>query len=196
MTGVQTCALPIWNWEIINPNPFEVPVSWFVVGSNQHGSIVVQPGDTTFSTPTVTFGKLPVPMVAVISWQDNFDFPRLDLAYSTKAVCGKDAVSVANSDQLDANTATAKSFTPDTKPTIAEVYPNPSSSTFRLYLSLDKPQDVTLNLLSADGRQLQTQRVSAALGVIDIDASAYRPGVYFLKVIQGGEVKTIKLVKK
>jgi len=184
------------NWQVSNPNPFEVPVTWFIVGSNQHGSFTVQPGDTTFSTPTLTIHNVPLPMVAVISWQDNFDLPRLDLAYSSKAVCGKDAVSAANSDQLDAATATAKSFTPDAKPVLAEVFPNPSTGVFRLYLSLDKPQDIVLNLLSADGRQLQTQRVSAAMGVIDIDASAYRPGVYFLKVIQGGDVKTIKLIKK
>ena len=184
------------NWQITNPNPFEVPVTWFIVGSNQHGNLTVQPGVTNFPTPTLTVHNSPIPMIAVISWQDNFDLPRLDLAYSSKAVCGQDAVSAANSDQLDASTASAKSFTPDAKPSLAEVYPNPSTGIFRLYLSLDKPQDIVLNLLSADGRQLQTQRVSAAMGVIDIDASAYRPGVYFLKVIQGSEVKTIKLVKK
>ncbi|HXB05465.1 MAG TPA: T9SS type A sorting domain-containing protein, partial [Puia sp.] len=184
------------NWQISNPNPFEVPVTWFVVGSTEHGSLVVEPGDTTFSTPTLTFHNTPVPMVAVITWEDNFDFPRLDIAYSTKAVCGKDAVSAANSDQLDATTAAAKSFEPGAKPTIVEVYPNPSSGIFRLYLSLDKPQDVLLNLMSADGRVLQTIRAASAMGVINIDASAYRPGIYFLKVIQGNEVKTIKLLKK
>jgi aerobic-type carbon monoxide dehydrogenase small subunit (CoxS/CutS family) len=76
------------------------------------------------------------------------------------------------------------------------VYPNPSSGIFRLYLSLDQPRNVVIGLYSVDGRQLQTQQVSAAMGVITIDASAYRSGVYFLKVIQGSEVKTIKLIKK
>ena len=184
------------NWRISNPNPFEVPVEWFIVGSNEHGSIVVQPGDTTFSTATLTIRNTPVPMVGVITWQDNFDFPRIDLAYSSKAVCGKDAVSAANSDQLDATTAKTFNAGAGAKPTLTEVYPNPSSGVFRLYLSLDKPQDVMLNLMSADGRVLQTIRSAATLGAIDIDASAYRPGIYFLKVIQGNEVKTIKLVKK
>jgi hypothetical protein len=186
------------NWKITNPNPFEVPVSWFVVGSNQHGSFAVQPGDTIFSTSTVSLRNLPIPMVAVISWQNSFDFPQLDLAYSTKALCGKDAVTAATSDQFTATSmGTGKGFetAEATKPTLTEVYPNPSSGVFRLYLSLDKPQDVTLNLLSADGRQLQTTRSSATMGVIAIDATAYRPGIYFLKVIQGNEVKTIKLVR-
>lgn len=184
------------NWQISNPNPFEVPVSWFVVGTNLHGSFTMEPGDTTFTTPTLTLHNTPLPMLAVISWQDNFDFPHLDLAYSTKALCGKDAVTMANSDQLDAANGTARSFDASAKPTLTEVYPNPSSGLFRLYLSVDKPQDVTLNLISADGRTLQTIRSGAAMGVIDIDATAYRPGIYFLKVIQGSDVKTIKLVRK
>ena len=117
-------------------------------------SFVVQPGDTIFATSTVSFHNVPLPMVAVISWQNSFDFPQLDLAYSTKALCGKDMVSAATSDQF---TTTAMSTGKggfetaegDIKPTLTEVYPNPSSGLFRLYLSLDKPQDVVLNLMSA-----------------------------------------------
>jgi hypothetical protein len=182
----------IRNWQISNPNPFDVPVTWVVVGSNQHGSIVVSPGDTVFSTIPLSFHNKPLPMVALISWEDNFDFPRLDLAYSTSAACGKDVVSAANSDKLlsgDANTLSTD------KPHIAEVYPNPSSGIFRLYLSMAEPQDVTLQLYSADGRQVQAQRVAQSSGVIDINASGYRPGIYFLKIIQGGTIKTVKLIK-
>jgi Subtilase family/Secretion system C-terminal sorting domain len=182
----------IRNWEIINPNPFDVPVTWVEVGTNQHGSIVVPPGDTVFSTTPLFFRNQPLPVVTLISWEDNFGFPRLDLAYSTSAVCGKDVVSAANSDQLISGEAGA--LTTD-KPVIAEVYPNPSSGVFRLYLSLPEPSDVTLELYSADGRQVQAQRVAQSSGVIDINASGYRAGIYFLKVIQGGTVRTIKLIK-
>ncbi len=180
------------NWQIVNPNPFEVPVNWIVVGSNMHGSLIVQPGDTTFSTGTLLFHNSPLPEVAIISWEDNFGFPRLDLAYSSRAVCGKDLVSAGNSDKLLSGQANSLN---NDKPQIAEVYPNPSSSVFRLYLSLAGQQEVTLQLYSADGRQLQVQRVGQSSGVIDINASGYRSGVYFLKVVQGGYVKTIKLIK-
>jgi subtilisin family serine protease len=180
------------NWQIVNPNPFDVPVSWIVIGSNQHGSIVVPPGDTVFSTNALYFHNTPLPEIAFISWDDNFGFSRLDVAYSTRAVCGKDVVSAGNSDKLLSGSAAALS---SDKPLITEVYPNPSSGMFRLYMSLASPQDVTLQLYSADGRQMQVQRVAQSTGVIDINASAYRPGVYFLKVMQGGSVKTIKLVK-
>ncbi|GGA95416.1 S8 family serine peptidase [Puia dinghuensis] len=184
------------NFQITNPNPFEVQVSWFVIGSDQRGSFTMQPGDTTFSTTALYYRGGPLPVIAGITWQDNFEFPHLGLAYSTRAQCGKDSVSAANSDALGATTATGKSFAAGAKPTIAEVSPNPSTGLFRLYLSLDQPQNIILTLYSADGRELQTQRVAAATSVIDIDATAYRPGIYFLKIIQGSEVKTIKLMKQ
>jgi hypothetical protein len=180
------------NWQVSNPNPFDVPVTWQISGTNQHGSLIVPPGDTTFTvTPTYFFG-IALPVLAIISWEDNFQFSHLDLAYSSTAVCGKDEVSAANSDQLLSNAG--KTLT-NGKPVLSEVYPNPSDGLFRLYLSAEQ-QDVTLSLYSADGKQLMTKRMPGAMGVIDIDATPYRPGVYFLKVIQGNEVKTIKLIRK
>ena len=184
----------IRNWEIQNPNPFPVKAEWLIVGSNQHGSIVVPPGDTTFSTTALYSHGYAVPMLGLLDWEDNFGFTRVDLAYSTKAACGKEAVSSANSDQL------MKGVTPtlaDGKPTnIAEVYPNPSASVFRLYLSLADQAGANIDLYSADGKKVQTRRIEQSNGVVDIDASGYKPGVYVLKLTQGGFTKTIKLIKQ
>ena len=180
------------NWQISNPNPFDVTVTWLVSGTNEHGSLVVPPGDTTFSTKPLYLYGFQLPEIAIINWEDNFLFPHIDLAYSTSAVCGKDKVSAANSDQsLNGVGKTLQNG----KPSLTEVYPNPSDGLFKLYLSAEQ-QDVTLSLYSADGKQLMTRRAPGAMGVIDIDATSYRPGVYFLKVIQGNEVKTIKLIRK
>ncbi|HMI61283.1 MAG TPA: T9SS type A sorting domain-containing protein [Puia sp.] len=180
------------NWKISNPNPFDVPVTWLVSGTNERGSLVVPPGDTTFSTKPLYLHGFPLPEIAIIDWEDNFLFPHLDLAYSTSAVCGKDKVSAANSDQ--SLNGVAKTLQ-NGKPALTEVYPNPSDGLFKLYLSAEQ-QNVTLSLYSADGKQLMTRRAPGAMGVIDIDATSYRPGVYFLKVIQGNDVKTIKLIRK
>jgi len=183
------------NWQISNPNPFEVKAEWLVLGSSQHGSIVVPPGDTTFSTTTLYYHNYLLPTVAVIDWEDNFGFNRLDLAYSSKAVCGKELVSEANSDKLISGQAAVLS--PGNKPVnVAEVYPNPSANVFRLYLSLAQQSNTAVELYSADGRKMQTRQVAQSSGVIDIDASGYRPGVYLLKLTQGGFTKTIKLIKQ
>lgn len=180
------------NWQVSNPNPFDVPMTWQVVGSNQHGTLVVAPGDTTFSSAPLYFDGFPFPEVAIISWEDNFLFSHFDLAFSTNAVCGKDEVSDATSDK---SLQGAGRTLQNGKPALSEVYPNPSDGLFKLYLSAES-QDLTLSLYSADGRQLMTRSAPGTIGVIDIDATAYRPGVYFLKVIQGNDVKTIKLIRK
>jgi len=186
------------NWQIVNPNPFEMAVSWQIAGTSQQGSLVVQPGNTTFTTNAVSVLGVPLPMIGAIQWQDNFGFPRTDLAYSSSAICGKDVVSTANSDALLAGASKGLVDGSSGHIAIAEVYPNPSSGLFRLYLSTGSGAtgEVNLELYSAEGRRLQVQRVGQSTGVIDVNASAYRPGVYFLKVIQGGTVKTIKLIKK
>jgi hypothetical protein len=184
----------IRNWEVDNRNPFEVKVDWLLVGTDQHGSITVPPGDTTFSTTTPYFHNTPLPSIAFIDWEDNFGFTRIDLAYSTRAVCGKDQVSAANSDKLISTDA--NNLATDKPVNIAEVSPNPSTGVFRLYLSLAGQGQTRLGLYSADGKQLQVRIVGQSSGVVDIDASSYPPGVYILKVEQGGFSKTIKLIKK
>jgi len=183
------------NWEISNPNPFEVTVNWLVIGTSQHGSITVSPGDTTISASPLFYRNVAIPTIAIIDWEDNFGFPRFDLAYSTQATCGKEAVSAINSDQM--LSGSANTIEVGKKPTnIAEVYPNPSSNTFRLYLSLAEQQGTDIQLYSADGKVLQAKRVFQSNGVVDIDASGYKSGVYVLKITQGGFVKTIKLIKQ
>ncbi|MHA4807239.1 T9SS type A sorting domain-containing protein [Flavitalea flava] len=189
------------NWRIRNPNPFPVEAHWIVLGTQLKGTIYVQPGDTSFSTKAQYWGNRPIPTIVVIDWQDNFEFPRFDIAYSTRAQCNKDMVSESNSDkQLNGSgnklgNGVADAFATN-KINMAEVYPNPSVNTIKLYLSLSGDQSTDIELYSVDGKRLQTKRVAQSNGVIDIDASAYRPGVYILKVVQGNFVKTIKVIKQ
>jgi hypothetical protein len=82
------------------------------------------------------------------------------------------------------------------KVSLAEVYPNPSSKTFRLYLSLNGQQSVSIQLYSVEGKKLVEKNVANSQGIVDIDASAYKPGVYFVNVKQGTFNKTIKVIRK
>jgi hypothetical protein len=190
------------NWKVSNPNPFPVEADWQLIGASQHGSILVQPGDTTFSTPAQYFRNTALPSIVILDWQDNFEFPRFDLAYSTRAVCGKDAVSEINSDRTisgQANVFPGSGAATDLAPgkgAIASVYPNPSPGIFKLYLSMPGQGSTNVELFSTDGKRLQAQRVAQTNGVIDVDASGYRPGIYLLKVSQEGFEKTIKLIKQ
>jgi subtilisin family serine protease len=180
------------NWEIINPNPFDVDVNWFVTGTQQHGTITVSSGDTTFTTNTVTYGRTQIPSIAVIDWEDNFSFTRFDAESSTSAKCGQNTNSNTTENAIVGKDVTAETLITN----LAEVYPNPSSSTFRLYLSLADQQNVNIQLYSVDGKKLTEQTINQSKGIVDIDATGYKPGVYLLTVKQGSFYKTLKLIKQ
>ncbi|HMH23460.1 MAG TPA: S8 family peptidase, partial [Puia sp.] len=183
------------NWEIDNPNPFDMEVSWFAVGSTQHDKLTVPPGATTFSTNTDYFRRAPIGSILILDWDDNYGFSRFDLASSTNAKCGKGKLSTDDGDKSFNGEGLTFSATTG-KPNVAEVYPNPSTNAFRLYMSLDGQQKANIELFSIDGKRLQAKTVAQSNGVIDIDASGYRPGLYILKVTQGGFVKTMKVIKQ
>ena len=183
-------------WKVENSNPFPVDITWYIKGSGQHGSLTVQSGSGTFITTPVKGWQWACANIAVISWQDNFGFPRFDLEFSTRAKCGDEDVSPDNSDRTMASITGVATEDDIVNGNVAEVYPNPSSNIFRLYLLLANDKKTSIELFSADGKKLQTKTVNQSKGVIDIDASGYNPGIYLLNVKQGGFSKTIKLIKQ
>jgi subtilisin family serine protease len=174
------------SWKIVNPNPFEVQTHWFVLGTNQHGSIIAPPGESVFSTNTLSFGNYQVPNILLLDWDDNFGFTRLDIENSKKTACGSSSSREIGDDAEEVIA----------KPMIADVYPNPSTSTFRVYLALADNQPINLQLYSIDGKLLLQKQVIQTKGIVPIDATAYRPGVYILTVKQGSFNKTIKVIKQ
>lgn len=194
-------AAHVRSWEIVNPNSSDVEVNWYLIGTTQHGKMTVSPGDTSFTTNVPYFQNFPLPSLLIIYWKNSFDRTRFDLSFGSRAVCGQEQVSASNSDELNAGelgsiaAALRNGVGAGGTVNVAEVSPNPSPGMFRLYLSFDGTQQTQVGLYSAEGKQLQTRVVGQPAGFVDIDATSYRPGVYFLKVQNGGFSKTIKLIR-
>jgi uncharacterized delta-60 repeat protein len=73
--------------------------------------------------------------------------------------------------------------------------PNPTNSSFAIHMASSIEQSsVTLQLINDQGMVLQTIPDFYPGQTINIGASLH-PGIYFLKVVNGNSVKTIKLVK-
>lgn len=183
-------------WKIINPNPFDMEVEWFVQGNCQHAKLTVEPGETTFYTTAINNARgCNEPNIGVLVWLDNFNAPHFDVAFSTRAKCGVDKINDNNSDK---SITVVHGLTPvdGTTSNLAEVYPNPSTSSFKLYLSLAKDAPASIDVYSIDGKKLQSKTVLQSKGVIDINASNYKPGLYLISVTQGSFVKTIKVIKQ
>jgi Subtilase family/Secretion system C-terminal sorting domain len=180
----------IRNWTVVNPNPFEVQVQWFLTGTNQNGSFLAPPGDTVFSTNTLSYKNFSTPNIAVIKWEDNFGFTRTDVDFSSTAKCGKDAISSTKEQALQAYEENTK------KGNIAVVYPNPATDKFNVYFSLGSDEPASVELYSQDGKLLYSNRIEQPNGLVSIPASGYNAGFYVVKLKQGAVLKTFKVLKQ
>lgn len=74
------------------------------------------------------------------------------------------------------------------------VLPNPSTSTFQLRINSKKNLSLVINIRNELGQLLETRRAGG--GIIGVEVGAnYRPGIYFVEVLQDGERVTRTLVK-
>jgi hypothetical protein len=77
------------------------------------------------------------------------------------------------------------------------LYPNPATDIVKLTIKGNENFDLLVNLYDAIGRELLTSKVLAGVSEKDIDMSAYRAGIYFVKISQtnGEGLKTIQVAK-
>jgi hypothetical protein len=75
------------------------------------------------------------------------------------------------------------------------VFPNPSTSNFKLYLPFSKAQQVSYEVHSSEGK-LMTRGNVAASNLLDINATSFKAGIYTLKVKQGNQMQTYRLIKQ
>ncbi|RYY17900.1 MAG: T9SS type A sorting domain-containing protein, partial [Chitinophagaceae bacterium] len=180
------------NWKVVNPNPFEVKAHWFLTGFGQDNKSYLPPGDTYFTTQTGYYRNKVVPNIVILDWEDNFGFTRFDLASATANECKNDQ---AATQVLSAGDKVALVKEKPVKPEIADVFPNPSHSQFKLYLSLNTPGKADITLFTESGKLLYRNNVPGS-GIYDIDASNYKPGLYLMKIQQGSFTRTIKVIKQ
>lgn len=73
-------------------------------------------------------------------------------------------------------------------------FPNPSGSNFTVKVrSTNRNEKINLQVIDAYGRIIETRSVSSSGDIIF--GQLYRPGVYYIRVIQGKQFKELKLVK-
>jgi Secretion system C-terminal sorting domain len=83
------------------------------------------------------------------------------------------------------------------KATLISAFPNPVTDYTTVKIDVIEAAEVTVSLISADGKQLQTSTLKAAKGLNlkKVDMNNLPKGDYLLKVMSGTEVQTIKVVK-
>ena len=75
------------------------------------------------------------------------------------------------------------------------VYPNPSSSIFKITLESESDELITVTLFDATGKLIKEIEGGHSFEEMHLDASGLAPGVYMAVVKQGDLLKTVKLTK-
>ncbi len=81
----------------------------------------------------------------------------------------------------------------------ASVYPNPVSSTATIALTLDKQQDLSVNVYDLTGHKIaviEKARYAAGENEIKYDASSLPKGMYFVQITDGKESTSLKMIVK
>jgi hypothetical protein len=79
------------------------------------------------------------------------------------------------------------------------VFPNPTSDKATLNFELESAQEITIVVLDANGRKLNSFAVQGKKGTntpVTINMNNYSKGNYFVNIISASSVKTVKVVKQ
>lgn len=77
------------------------------------------------------------------------------------------------------------------------VYPNPAKDNIHLYIDSKTGEDVRIVLSDLSGRQLGADhpyRLEQGLNAVSIDVAGFRPGVYFVTVLNAGTKAVAKVI--
>lgn len=105
-------------------------------------------------------------------------------------------ISGANSSLTKSNTGTQKAEMESAVPSNhldVIAYPNPSRSDFRITVQGDPKEQITIQVVDMFGRVIEIRKINAQ-SVIEFGVG-YRPGSYFVRIIQGKQHKELKLIK-
>jgi chondroitin-sulfate-ABC endolyase/exolyase len=75
------------------------------------------------------------------------------------------------------------------------VQPNPSQNEFTLITRSNSEEVLTIRVMDAQGREVETVRAATANGTVQIGRKLF-PGIYFTEVMQGKQKKILKLIRQ
>jgi len=151
-----------------------VPTLTYRIGN----SVITSPHIFSKGTTTVTVTS------------SNGVLPDATCSFTVTVVCGS-----PNSPITQAVVSPGKSEIVQLTPDIIDViaYPNPTTNNFSISVESAGKEKITMQVMDMYGRIIETRNVTA--NSITIFGDRYRPGTYFVRIIQGKEHKEIKLVK-
>lgn len=76
-----------------------------------------------------------------------------------------------------------------------QVFPNPATDGFTVMTQSSSSQPVSIQVMDNLGRMMEKRTALPANGNVYL-GSSYRPGMYFVKIMQGDTARTLKVIKQ
>lgn len=145
-------------------------------------TITYRIGNTVITSPHV-FSKGTTTVTATAS---NGIAPNAECSFTVTVVCGQ-ANSITTITELQQESqAIVNGFN-------VIAYPNPSATSFTVTIQTNPKERIVMQVVDMYGRIIETRNVNAN-SVIRL-GDRYRPGTYFVRIVQGNQHKELKLVK-
>ena len=174
------------KWKITNFNFINVRANWELAGTDQSGVLIAPPGDTYFTTTTITGQNF-----VTISWKDAQNSLKECKRTSTNLHCKPvNTASRMNNEML----ATVESEKP-ALPFIT-VYPNPSSGNFQVQFGSTSESGISIQLFNLQGHKIHESIINPENANYELGTNHLPVGMYLLKVTQNGHSEVVKLVKQ
>ena len=145
-------------------------------------SIIYKIGNTVISSPYL-FSKGTTTVTATAS---NGISPDAVCTFTVTVVCGPVPSMTKNTELQQELQAILTSLD-------VIAYPNPTTYNFSITVQADAKEKIVMQVVDMYGRIIETRNVSA--NSIVRFGDRYRPGTYFVRIIQGKQHKELKLVK-
>lgn len=165
--------------------------TYYDVYGKSYTSVTIQPCSSMIlikAAPSVTLAKSVVSdSILVDSTLTDSTALLVDSSAYLENPVAVDSSSAKPQRQITQNTSV------DSRPLTLNTYPNPSTNVFNVVLQGGSSEKVSLVVYSAEGR-LVYQTTGASNNRYSF-GNNFMPGIYMLKVLQGNDVHTIRLVK-
>lgn len=182
------------RWEVINPNPFVVNITWDLVGEDSSGTFTALPGETYFYTPTL--GQ--VESVKIV-WIDEEGSERRQEKLATGATCGVDEFVAVNT-AITSEASTDVSTPEENRTQFFSIYPNPFTDRISINLNLADNGEHLISIYDNFGRLVDERKVSPSYRIVneEITTDNLSNGIYLVTVTskQSGLRVTKRIVKQ